>query len=189
MKLGRPSLRSVVHADDDASCPIDETEWTTGAEDFAFYGSKAPAFFFFVGIGRRIVSVDAVLIDELIRRGVRRTRLHRYRRRSTTVAGPRRTRMVGRRPRTAAEHRLLHLHPLGTTRPRRTTCAPPRCQRLPSSPHRDTAERFRRETSCPSDVTIPSASSALFLWRLRAFSPALPRTISRSRFLGANARC
>ena len=24
-------------------------EWTTGAEDFAFYGSKAPAFFFFVG--------------------------------------------------------------------------------------------------------------------------------------------
>ena len=26
-----------------------ETEWTTGAEDFAFYGTKAPAFFFFVG--------------------------------------------------------------------------------------------------------------------------------------------
>ncbi len=26
-----------------------ETEWTTGAEDFAFYGAKAPAFFFFVG--------------------------------------------------------------------------------------------------------------------------------------------
>jgi amidohydrolase len=26
-----------------------ETEWTTGAEDFAFYGEKAPAFFFFVG--------------------------------------------------------------------------------------------------------------------------------------------
>ena len=26
-----------------------ETEWVTGAEDFAFYGSKAPAFFFFVG--------------------------------------------------------------------------------------------------------------------------------------------
>ena len=24
-------------------------EWTTGAEDFSFYGSKAPAFFFFVG--------------------------------------------------------------------------------------------------------------------------------------------
>lgn len=26
-----------------------ETEWTTGAEDFSFYGTKAPAFFFFVG--------------------------------------------------------------------------------------------------------------------------------------------
>lgn len=26
-----------------------ETEWTTGAEDFGFYGEKAPAFFFFVG--------------------------------------------------------------------------------------------------------------------------------------------
>ncbi len=26
-----------------------ETEWVTGAEDFAFYGAKAPAFFFFVG--------------------------------------------------------------------------------------------------------------------------------------------
>jgi amidohydrolase len=26
-----------------------ESEWTTGAEDFAFYGAKAPAFFFFVG--------------------------------------------------------------------------------------------------------------------------------------------
>jgi amidohydrolase len=26
-----------------------ETEWTTGAEDFAFYGTKAPSFFFFVG--------------------------------------------------------------------------------------------------------------------------------------------
>ena len=23
-----------------------ETEWATGAEDFAYYGSKAPAFFF-----------------------------------------------------------------------------------------------------------------------------------------------
>ncbi len=28
---------------------VQETEWVTGAEDFAFYGSKAPAFFFFVG--------------------------------------------------------------------------------------------------------------------------------------------
>jgi len=26
-----------------------DAEWVTGAEDFAFYGSKAPAFFFFVG--------------------------------------------------------------------------------------------------------------------------------------------
>ena len=26
-----------------------DAEWTTGAEDFAFYGAKAPAFFFFVG--------------------------------------------------------------------------------------------------------------------------------------------
>ncbi len=28
---------------------VTENEWVTGAEDFAFYGSKAPAFFFFVG--------------------------------------------------------------------------------------------------------------------------------------------
>jgi amidohydrolase len=26
-----------------------ETEWTTGAEDFSYYGTKAPAFFFFIG--------------------------------------------------------------------------------------------------------------------------------------------
>ena len=26
-----------------------ETEWTTGAEDFSFFGDKAPAFFFFLG--------------------------------------------------------------------------------------------------------------------------------------------
>ena len=26
-----------------------EAEWVTGAEDFAFYGEKAPSFFFFVG--------------------------------------------------------------------------------------------------------------------------------------------
>ncbi len=26
-----------------------ETEWTTGAEDFSFYGTKAPAFYFFIG--------------------------------------------------------------------------------------------------------------------------------------------
>jgi amidohydrolase len=28
---------------------VNETEWTTGAEDFSYYGTKAPAFFFFVG--------------------------------------------------------------------------------------------------------------------------------------------
>jgi amidohydrolase len=28
---------------------VTETEWTTGAEDFSFFGTKAPAFFFFVG--------------------------------------------------------------------------------------------------------------------------------------------
>ena len=26
-----------------------ETEWVTGAEDFSFYGTKAPSFFFQVG--------------------------------------------------------------------------------------------------------------------------------------------
>jgi amidohydrolase len=26
-----------------------ENEWTTGAEDFSYYGQKAPAFFFFLG--------------------------------------------------------------------------------------------------------------------------------------------
>src|SRR5258706_7331062 len=28
---------------------VTESEWTTGAEDFSYYGTKAPAFFFFVG--------------------------------------------------------------------------------------------------------------------------------------------
>ncbi len=28
---------------------VKETEWTMGAEDFSYYGTKAPAFFFFVG--------------------------------------------------------------------------------------------------------------------------------------------
>ena len=28
---------------------VQDAEWVTGAEDFAFYGQKAPAFFFFVG--------------------------------------------------------------------------------------------------------------------------------------------
>ena len=28
---------------------VDETEWATGAEDFSFFGEKAPSFFFYVG--------------------------------------------------------------------------------------------------------------------------------------------
>jgi amidohydrolase len=28
---------------------VNEAEWTTGAEDFSFYGDKAPSFFFFLG--------------------------------------------------------------------------------------------------------------------------------------------
>ncbi|WP_288096531.1 amidohydrolase [Hydrotalea sp.] len=28
---------------------VSESDWTTGAEDFSFYGDKAPAFFFFLG--------------------------------------------------------------------------------------------------------------------------------------------
>lgn len=28
---------------------VNDADWTTGAEDFAFYGAKAPSFFFFVG--------------------------------------------------------------------------------------------------------------------------------------------
>jgi amidohydrolase len=28
---------------------VEETEWVTGAEDFSFYGTKAPTFFFYVG--------------------------------------------------------------------------------------------------------------------------------------------
>ena len=39
-----PSLEKAVGKEN-----VLETEWTTGAEDFAFYGSKAPSFFFFVG--------------------------------------------------------------------------------------------------------------------------------------------
>lgn len=39
-----PSLEKAAGKDN-----VLETEWTTGAEDFAFYGEKAPAFFFFVG--------------------------------------------------------------------------------------------------------------------------------------------
>lgn len=42
--LMRPSLEKAVGADN-----VKETEWTTGAEDFSFFGDKAPAFFFFLG--------------------------------------------------------------------------------------------------------------------------------------------
>ena len=31
------------------SSNVIETEWVTGAEDFSYYGTKAPAFFFFLG--------------------------------------------------------------------------------------------------------------------------------------------
>lgn len=39
-----PSLQKAVGAEN-----VSETVWTTGAEDFSYYGTKAPAFFFFVG--------------------------------------------------------------------------------------------------------------------------------------------
>ncbi|GIU80988.1 MAG: amidohydrolase [Acidobacteria bacterium] len=39
-----PSLQKAVGKEN-----LIETEWTTGAEDFSFYGTKAPAFFFFIG--------------------------------------------------------------------------------------------------------------------------------------------
>lgn len=39
-----PSLEAAAGKD-----KVYETEWTTGAEDFSFYGDKAPAFFFFLG--------------------------------------------------------------------------------------------------------------------------------------------
>ena len=39
-----PSLEKAVGKDN-----VLESEWTTGAEDFSYYGAKAPAFFFFVG--------------------------------------------------------------------------------------------------------------------------------------------
>lgn len=39
-----PSLEKVVGKDN-----LIESEWTTGAEDFSYYGTKAPAFFFFIG--------------------------------------------------------------------------------------------------------------------------------------------
>lgn len=39
-----PSLEKAAGKDN-----VQEGEWVTGAEDFAFYGAKAPAFFFFLG--------------------------------------------------------------------------------------------------------------------------------------------
>lgn len=39
-----PSLRKAAGPDN-----VTEMQWVTGAEDFAFYGEKAPAFFFFLG--------------------------------------------------------------------------------------------------------------------------------------------
>src|SRR5204863_6866811 len=39
-----PSLEKAVGKEN-----VIESEWTTGAEDFSYYGTKAPAFFFFIG--------------------------------------------------------------------------------------------------------------------------------------------
>lgn len=39
-----PSLQSAAGAEN-----VSEREWVTGAEDFSFYGTKAPAFFFYLG--------------------------------------------------------------------------------------------------------------------------------------------
>jgi len=44
VKLMVPSIEAAAGKDN-----VKETEWTTGAEDFSFYGDKAPAFFFFLG--------------------------------------------------------------------------------------------------------------------------------------------
>ncbi|WP_245801711.1 amidohydrolase [Chitinophaga sancti] len=44
VKLMLPSIETAAGKDN-----VNETEWTTGAEDFSFYGDKAPAFFFFLG--------------------------------------------------------------------------------------------------------------------------------------------
>jgi amidohydrolase len=39
-----PSLEAAAGKDN-----VIESEWTTGAEDFSYFGEKAPAFFFFLG--------------------------------------------------------------------------------------------------------------------------------------------
>ncbi len=44
VKLMLPSLEAAAGKE-----KVYETEWTTGAEDFSFFGDKAPSFFFFLG--------------------------------------------------------------------------------------------------------------------------------------------
>ncbi|MBL0131645.1 MAG: amidohydrolase [Chitinophagaceae bacterium] len=44
VKKMSPSLQSAAGAD-----KVAEIEWQTGAEDFSYYGTKAPAFFFYLG--------------------------------------------------------------------------------------------------------------------------------------------
>lgn len=44
VKMMVPSLQTAAGKDN-----VEETEWTTGAEDFSYFGEKAPAFFFFLG--------------------------------------------------------------------------------------------------------------------------------------------
>ena len=44
VKLMAPSIEAAAGKEN-----VYETDWTTGAEDFSFFGDKAPAFFFFLG--------------------------------------------------------------------------------------------------------------------------------------------
>lgn len=44
VKMMLPSLETAAGKDN-----VMESEWTTGAEDFSYFGEKAPAFFFFLG--------------------------------------------------------------------------------------------------------------------------------------------
>lgn len=44
VKMMLPSLEAAAGKEN-----VTERDWTTGAEDFSFFGTKAPAFFFFVG--------------------------------------------------------------------------------------------------------------------------------------------
>ena len=43
-KKNVPSLQSAAGEDN-----VTEREWVTGAEDFSYYGTKAPSFFFYLG--------------------------------------------------------------------------------------------------------------------------------------------